>query len=628
MEDRVNEVVNFINEYKDTHKNAAEGAKYDPNSNVAVKSLPTLAAESVKKLNIDVQRKVAYDYITKYFDEDLAKQYLEDIKNHLIYVNDESTGAGGFPYCCAISLYPFLTEGTRGMGDNIDAPKHTDSFIGGLVNLIFFIASNFAGAVAIPEFIPYMSHFLEIDFGDDYIEHLNTPIVIYKNKKKTLKERIEDWFQQFVYSINASAGSRNMQSPFTNIAYYDEGYFKSIFKDFVYPDGSEPIYKNVKVLQKLFMKWFNKEREKSLLTFPVETVNMLVKDGKYVDSDMANFVAEEWAEGHSFFLYQSDSADALSSCCRLRNSIEENVFSYTLGAGGIQTGSKRVITINTNRIVQDWYKQRNKISLAEYIKPIINRVHKYLKTYNYKLWDDLHNGLLPVYKAGFIDLDKQYCTLGVLGFEHAATFLSQQNDEDNPYLGLKFNHYNEAYKKFAFDYLTTIKDLNLQIKDKHFKVNTEQIPGESSGVKMYKWDKEDGYWVNPKQNTFNSYFFPVEDDDIDPVEKLYLHGHGFTDCLDGGSACHINLKEHLSEKQYRLLMDIAIKAGCNYFTFNVPETVCNDCHHISKQFFEVCPKCGSKNIDYASRIIGYISKVSNWSKERQEEFKKRYFYNK
>lgn len=617
MKDRVEEIISFFDDYKKAI-NAATGAKYDQNANVVTKNIATMQAESIKKLGIDVQRKVAYNYVEKYYGHDLAEQYVKDLERHIIYTNDEST-LGGYPYCCSISLYPFLLNGLRDLGGSSGAPKHANGFIGGLINLIFLVAGQFAGAVAVPETLVYFDHFLRLDFGQNYIQHID-------DNGSELRHRIEDWFQQLVYSINQPAGSRNYQSPFTNISYYDQYYFKSLFEGFVFPDGDEPCWETTKELQKIFMKWFNKERTREVLTFPVETMNLLwdKETKQYKDKEMADFTAEMWSEGHSFFLYNSDSVDALSSCCRLRSSIEDNVFSYTLGAGGIETGSKRVITLNLNRIVQDWYRSaKDRTTLKEFLIPIIERLHKYLIAWNYKLWDDYNTGMLTVYKAGFIDLDKQYLTVGFNGFVEAAEFLGMQND--TAYNGVEVHSDSVQYKQLAKDILSTIKELNKRDRTEHCKFNTEMIPAESVGPKHYKWDKEDGYWVPEGRNCYNSYFYPVEDPTYDPIEKMRLQGEDFIGCLDGGSALHCNLDSHLSEKQYRFLMDVAVKTGCSYFTFNIPNTICNKCGHIDKRMLASCPICGSTDVDYATRIIGYLRRISNFSLARQIEAKRRFY---
>jgi len=419
MKKTVKEKTKFIQRYK-VSVNAAAGSEVDSNANVTTKNIATLSTELSKKDFIQLNRQIVQDFLIKNYGKKegrrLGHLFLKDLRHHNIYSHDETSV---MPYCVAISLYPFLLDGLKPLGGTSGAPKHADSFIGGLTNLIFLIAGQFAGAVAVPETIPYLDHFLRLDFGQDYITHLDDVVEAFGNRKATLRNKVEDLFQQFVYCVNQPAAARGYQSPFTNIAYFDKGYYNSIFKDFIFPDGDEPCWESTKELQKMFMKWFNKERTKEVITFPVETMNLLHDGKKYVDAEMADFTAEMWAEGHSFFLYNSDSADALSSCCRLKNAIEENVFSYTLGAGGIETGSKKVITLNINRIVQDWYRKSHrpffkyKGELKDYITEVVLRVQKYLESWNTYLWDMFNNNLLTVYKAGYIDLDKQYLTIGM-----------------------------------------------------------------------------------------------------------------------------------------------------------------------------------------------------------------------
>lgn len=602
----------FIKDYT-AASNAATGSKYDANANITSKNLATLTCELSKKDLIDINRSLMSSYIEKLYDKELADMYYDDINNHIIYRNDESSV---FPYCASISLYPYLLNGLKDLGGSSAVPKHANSFIGGLINLIFLVASQFAGAIAIPEFITYFDHFLRLDYGQDYIHHLDDVVEKVGEHKFTLKHKIEDWFQQFVYSINQPAGARNYQSPFTNIAYFDMYYFKNIFKDFIFPDGDEPCWETTKELQKIFIKWFNKERTHAILTFPVETFNILVENKRYKDTETADFIAESWSEGHSFFCYQSDSVDALASCCRLRNAIEDNVFSYTLGAGGIETGSKCVITLNLNRIVQNWKKEDSKLSLSAYITPIINRVHKYLAAWDSKLRDDLDNDMLPVYKAGFIDLDKQFLTVGINGFLEAAEFLN-----------IPIDFRSVEYIQLAQDILGTIEYLNKENRTKYCKYNLECIPAENLGAKNYNWDKKDGYKVNKNRNCYNSYFYPVEDPSIDPISKFFYQGYGFADICSGGVALHNNLDSHLSKEQYRKLMDIAIIAGCNYFTFNIPNLYCPKCGHIDKRYLDHCPECGNTEVDYATRVIGYLKLISNFSEARQIEAKQRYYGN-
>ena len=614
-QETIQDKINFIKKYM-TAKNAATGSDVDQNANVANKNIATLAAELPKKDIIALNRELMRLKLTEMYGEDVANQYEKDLAHHIIYKHDETSI---FPYCCSISLYPFLLNGLTDVGGGSTAPNYLRSFCGSFINLVFLVAGQFAGATATPEFLVYFDHFARLDYGQDYMDHLDVIVESLPGRKKyvTLQEKLENYFEQIVYTVNQPAGARGYQSIFWNIAYFDSDYFHAIFEDFVFPDGDEPCWETTKELQKLFMKWFNKERLKTILTFPVETANMHTVNGEYADKEMADFMAEMWAEGASFFMYQSESVDSLSSCCRLRNGIEDNTFSYTLGAGGIETGSKGVITLNINRIVQDWYRDTQfpieEESLDSYMARIVQRVHKYLIAFNDIIWDYKRSGLLTIFDAGFIELDRQYLTLGINGFVEGAEFLGIPVDADN-----------EDYKNYAKSILETIKNENAKARTEHCKFNTEFVPGESLGVKNAKWDRKDGYKV--PRDCYNSYFYIVEDENCDPIKKFRYQGINFTGCCDGGSALHNNLDEHLSAKQYRMLMDVAIKEGCNYFTYNIPNTICNDCGHISKHNLSECPKCGSKNVDKATRIIGYLKRVSSFSAGRQIEEGQRAYY--
>ena len=607
--DTVENKIAFIRKYMKA-QNAATGSDVDQNANVATKNIATLSAELPKKDIIALNRELMRQKLTEMYGSELAEQYTEDLAHHIIYKHDETSI---FPYCCSITLYPFLLDGLTKVGGSSTAPQHLDSFCGSFINLMFLVAGQFAGATATPEFLVYFDHFARKDYGDDYIEHLDDVIEHWKTKDITLREKLEHYFAQIVYTINQPAGARGYQSLFWNIAYFDHDYFNEIFKEFVFPgDWDDPLehWDSVKALQKMFMKWFNAERLKNLLTFPVETANMHTVNGSYADSEMADFFAEMWAEGASFFMYQSDSVDSLSSCCRLRNGIEDNTFSYTLGAGGIETGSKGVITMNLNRIVQDWHRDNalsfEKEPLSLYIESIVKRIHKYLTAFNSIIWDYKNAGLLTIFDAGFIDLDRQYLTIGINGFVEGAEYLGIPIDPDN----LEYQHYAE-------EILETIKDLNTKARTRDCKFNTEFVPAESLGCKNAKWDRKDGYKV--PRDCYNSYFYVVEDTNVDPVIKFRYQGIKFTGCCDGGSALHNNLDEHLSAAQYRMLMDVAVAEGCNYFTYNIKNTICNQCGYISKHTLDKCPKCGSEDVDYGTRIIGYLKRVSSFSAGRQIE---------
>ena len=453
-----------------------------------------------------------------------------------------------------------------------------------------------------------MNYFIEKEYGEDYYKRADE-IVDLSIKKRSIGKVIDDCFEQVVYSINQPTGARNFQAVFWNISYYDKFYFESIFGEFRFPDGTQPHWESLSWLQKRFMKWFNQERTKAVLTFPVETMALLTKDGDVMDEEWGNFTAEMYSEGHSFFTYISDNADSLASCCRLRNEIQDNGFSYTLGAGGVSTGSKSVLTINLNRCIQ--YAVKNNMHYLAFLEDVIDMVHKVQIGYNENLKNLQEKGMLPLFDAGYINISRQYLTIGVNGLVEAAEFM-----------GIEIND-NPKYVEFVQSVLGLVEKYNKKYRTKDLMFNCEMIPAENVGVKHAKWDKEDGYIV--PRDCYNSYFYRVEDDSLNIIDKFRLHGRKYIAHLTGGSALHANLESHLSKEQYRQLLRVASREGCNYFTFNIPNTVCNKCKHIDKRYLKVCPECGSDNVDYLTRVIGYMKRVSNFSAARQEEAKRRYY---
>jgi len=595
----------FLSEYMES-MNAATGSKYDANANVEHKNIATLIGELPKSNFIRLNRRLLTERIKKMYGKELADEYIEKLTHHFIYKNDETSLAN---YCASITMYPWLIGGTMSIGGNSTAPTNLKSYCGGFVNMVFMVSSMLSGACATPEFLMYMNYFIGKEFGLDYYNRADE-VVDLSLKHRTLDKVITDYFEQIVYTLNQPTGARNYQAVFWNVAYYDKYYFQSIFGEFYFPDGSKPDWEGLSWLQKRFMKWFNKERTKTLLTFPVETMALLVdENGECKDKEWGDFTAEMYAEGHSFFTYMSDNADSLSSCCRLRNEITDNGFSYTLGAGGVSTGSKSVLTINLNRCIQ--YAVNHNIDYLEYLGGVIDLCHKVQTAYNENLKELQEHGMLPLFDAGYINISRQYLTIGINGLVEAAEFM-----------GLKITP-NDEYKKFVQGILGLIEKYNKQYRTKELMFNCEMIPAENVGVKHAKWDREDGYFV--PRDCYNSYFYVVEDDSLSIIDKFKLHGAPYIEHLTGGSALHMNLEEHLSKEQYLQLLKVAAQEGCNYFTFNIPNTVCNDCGHIDKRYLHECPICKSKNVDYMTRIIGYLKRVSNFSQARQEEASRRYY---
>lgn len=624
----IKERAEYIDSYINSGDNAATASEVDANANIQSKNAATLEAELYKPTNVEVSRYRVVKKLKQMYG-DLAPDYVADLKSHVMYKHDEGSAAAIKPYCVAVNLYPFMQKGTATLDKSMaKSPNNMRSFCGQFGNLAFLLSSQFQGAVAFGEFFNVFNYYCVKEWGENYYERDKIIVVDTGLRKRTISDEIEQAFQDITHTINQPAGNRSYQSPFTNISYYDSNYWKALFADFVYPDGSKPNWEAINYLQKKYMKWFNAERSKTLLTFPVETVALLTDGEDIIDQEYKEFVAEMYAAGHSFFTYMSNNADALSSCCRLKNKLDKNEFSFTNGLTGVATGSKSVITLNLNRIIQNCVLKYDKIysesgTLVSVVKEelvsILKRVYKYHSAYNELLWDMFDKNMFPVYSEGYINLNQQFLTIGINGLNEAAEFL-----------GIKVSD-NPEYQQFCNLITETINEQNRIAESKPYnkkhvlKFNTEFVPAENLAIKNYNWDKEDGYKVPEDRNVYNSYFYKPDDPSISILEKFRLHGRRYVSSLDGGVALHCNLEEHLTKAQYLLLLKYAVVHGTNYFTFNIPNSQCEECGFISKHPLNSCPKCGSSSITLWTRIIGYLRPIKDFAKGRRIEASRRVY---
>lgn len=629
----IKERIDYMNQYSLSTDNAASSSETDANANVTVKNVANLEGEVYKVTNRIIQRQRMKDELNLLFPE-IAKQYEADLNHHIVYTHDEASTPVLKQYCMAVSLYPLMTEGVGNIdGVTPSEPNDLQSFSGQITNLIFLLSAQCKGAVAVGEYFIALNYYVVKEFGPKWYDKLDceatTPHCLIR---RTVKDHILKAFKQFVWGVNQPAGNRSYQSPFTNISYYDKTYFESLFGEFYYPDGTRPEWKAVDTLQRMFMKWFNQVRLKQVLTFPVETFAMVHNNHDIIDQEYKNLCAEMYAEGHSFFTYISDSADSLASCCRLRNELAENTFSPTSGLTGVMTGSCNVITLNINRIVQDWALQHpfeghslvkgqplqtnplNCVHLeqdfVQYLTTILQRVYKYHIAYKTMLYDMEDKRMFASSNGGYIYINKLYSTIGINGLNEAARFL-----------GLTIGN-NPEYIQFLQLVLGTIKEQNklhsIHDKKRPFLFNSEVVPAEGLGGKNYRWDKQDGYWVPDDENLYNSYFYDAHDN-TSVLDKFVLHGHQTYQYTDGGSAAHVNLEDHLSKSQYLKLIDFAVANGTNYFTFNIPNSKCEDCGKIIKKPIDICPCCGSHHITQYTRVIGYLRPIKAFGEDRQKE---------
>ena len=622
--------INYQDKYVSSSENAATSSETDGNANVVSKNVATLESEDRKRENREIQRYRMKQQLKKQFPE-VASQYAKDLNSHIFYTHDEASTSVLKQYCMAATTYPVMLEGVGNIdGVTPSEPNDLQSFSGQVTNLVFLLSSQCKGAVALGDYFVALNYYIIKEYGPNWFSKLDCVCTSEHSLiQRTIKDAIHKAFKQFVWGINQPAGNRSYQSPFTNVSYYDRTYFESLFGEFYYPDGTKPEWVAIDALQRLFMDWFNNVRLKQILTFPVETFAMVHNGTDIIDKEYKQLCAEMYAKGHSFFTYISDSADSLASCCRLRNELAENTFSPTSGLTGVKTGSCNVISLNMNRIVQDWYRSIGgtlslpyhagfEEGLKEYIINILERVYKYHIAYKTMLYEWEAKGMYASSNGGYINIRDLFSTIGINGLNEAAEFL-----------GLEVSN-NPEYIKFLQLVLGTIKEQNkihsIQDKKRPFLFNSEVVPAEGLGVKNYNWDKEDGYWVPEDRNLYNSYFYNAHDN-TSILDKFILHGRQTYQYTDGGSALHCNLDAHLSKEQYLKLIDFAIQEGTSYFTFNIPNSKCEECGHIVKAPIKTCPKCQSNNITWYTRIIGYLRPVTAFSKDRKLEAEKRTYSN-
>ena len=542
--------INYQDKYVTSTENAATSSETDGNANVVSKNVATLESEDRKRENREIQRYRMKKQLKKMFPE-VASQYAKDLNSHIIYTHDEASTSVLKQYCMAVSLYPLMLEGVGNIdGVTPSEPNDLQSFSGQVTNLIFLLSSQCKGAVAVGSYFIALNYYIIKEYGPEWYNKLDCIVTSdHSLIRRTLRDSIYKAFKQFVWGINQPAGNRSYQSPFTNVSYYDRTYFESMFGEFYYPDGSQPEWRAIDTVQRLFMDWFNKVRLKQVLTFPVETFAMVHDGTDIIDKEYKDLCAEMYAKGHSFFTYISDSADSLASCCRLRNEVSENTFSPTSGLTGVKTGSCNVISLNMNRIVQDWWKTTgmnnphlmwDHISktfvegdtepighkdFKEYLINILERVYKYHIAYKTMLYEWEARGMYASSNGGYIQIKDLFSTVGINGLNEAAEFL-----------GLIVSN-NSEYIEFLQLVLGTIKEQNaihsIRHKKQPFLFNSEVVPAEGLGVKNYQWDLQDGYWVPEDRNLYNSYFYNAHDN-TSVLDKFILHGRQTYQFTDGG----------------------------------------------------------------------------------------------
>lgn len=471
--------LNYMDTYKDSSVNASTSSETDANANVASKNVANLEGEVYKVTNRIIQRQRMKDELNKlYPGQELGRQYIKDLENHIIYTHDEASTPVLKPYCKAVTLYPLMLEGVGNIdGVTPSAPNDIQSFSGQVTNAVFLFSSQCKGAVALGDYFIALNYYVIQEFGPIWYEKVDEVVTnSHFLHQYTVGHYIRKGMKQFIYGVNQPAGNRSYNSPFSNVSFYDKVYFKSLFGEFYYPDGTQPEWNAIDKLQRIFMQLLREIRLIKPLTFPVTTMALVHNGKEYLDPEYKELCAEEWAKGGSFFCYTSDNPTSLASCCRVLNEMSDNTFSSTTGMTGVMTGSCNVITLNINRIVQDWCKSIGGIpkvgnqhdSLKFYLTDILNRVYKYHIAYKTMLYEMEDAKMFSDCNAGYIYMRKLYSTIGLIGYCEAAQFL-----------GMSVSN-NEEYKDFLKLVFGTVKEENkknsIHNNKRPFLFNSEAIP--------------------------------------------------------------------------------------------------------------------------------------------------------
>lgn len=484
--------LNYMDTYKDSGVNASTSSETDANANVASKNVANLEGEVYKVTNRIIQRQRMKDKLNKlYPGQELGRQYIKDLENHIIYTHDEASTPVLKPYCKAVTLYPLMLKGVGNIdGVTPSAPNDIQSFSGQVTNAVFLFSSQCKGAVALGDYFIALNYYVIQEFGPVWYDKVDEVVTnSHFLHQYTVGHYIRKGMKQFIYGVNQPAGNRSYNSPFSNVSFYDKVYFKSLFGEFYYPDGTQPEWNAIDKLQRIFMQLLREIRLIKPLTFPVTTMALVHNGKEYLDHEYKELCAEEWAKGGSFFCYTSDNPTSLASCCRVLNEMSDNTFSSTTGMTGVMTGSCNVITLNINRIVQDyihtWKNWEDHIvdgkcafpfewfsesfsDLKNYLINILERVYKYHIAYKTMLYEMEDAKMFSDCNAGYIYMRKLYSTIGLIGYCEAAQFL-----------GLSVSN-NKEYKDFLKLVFGTIKEENkknsIHDSKRPFLFNSEAIP--------------------------------------------------------------------------------------------------------------------------------------------------------
>jgi ribonucleoside-triphosphate reductase len=591
----------FIDNFID--KDTVADASVDGNSNVGNKDMRTLMNEMPKPhRKLLAFNKIYYEMNKRYGFKD-ANEWLEKEWTKALYMHDADTSTY-VHYCFAYDLKDVAEQGLFFLNNfNAEPPQHLSTFVDFVKEFISFAANRSSGAVGLPNIIPYMYYFWKKDCATGYAT---------KSPEYYAKQQI----QRFVYAVNQPYVRDGMQSAFTNCSVFDMPYLEALFGGAQFPDGSYMIddLKEIQDFQKVFMETIAEIRQHNMFTFPVLTISLLRKNGKFEDEEFARWGVEHnriWSDSNLFI---DDSVNSLSNCCRLKSNIEDLGYFNSIGGTALKVGSVKVSTVNLARLALEHPKNEDEYLAA--LKNLVELDCKALDCVRHIIRRNVEKGLLPNFSKGIVDFEHLYNTVGIIGiYETMKTFGYTREDE----LGNVFyTDKADAFGKRIFQTLHQAKDSFAA--DKDYKINVEQIPGESAAAKMQIAD-EFFYpdTVVKDLPLYGNQFIPlgIKTTMIERIRIASL----FDSYCNGGSIAHLNIDAPFDsfEKAWDAVNYIADQ-GLTYFAFNTKIQACAKNHAF---YGKKCPICGGDVATEYTRIVGFYTPIKTWSRERKAEFKMR-----
>ena len=576
-------------------------ASIDGNSNVGHKDIVTLEKEMPKPHEKLIAFNKIYLEIQKKYGFQAANEWLRAEWVGELYMHDANTTSFKH-YCFAYDLKDLAEKGLYFIeGRNAEPAQHLTTFVDFVKEFISYASNRSSGAVGLPNLIPYMFYFWKKDIDDNYL---------LRNPEYYAKQA----FQRFIHAVNQPYVRDGSQSAFTNTSVFDRPYFEALFGGSEFPDGTFMIDYEEEIIE--FQKWYMEVmaeiRHKNMFTFPVSTISLLRKDGKFVDEDFAKWAIKhnmQWADSNLFI---DTTVNSLSNCCRLKSNIEDLGYFNSIGGTALKVGSVKVSTVNLARIALDTKTE------DAYIEELKKRVYTNLVALDcvrHIIKRNVEKGLLPNFNHGLVDFEHLYNTIGFIGiYETMKKFKYVDVDEHgNTYYTEKASAFGER----IFKTMREVADEFIKENNCDYQINTEQIPGESAAAKLMKKDK----FFYPRAKIYD---LPLYGNQFIPLgikttgqERVRIASE-FDGYCSGGSILHYNTQAPFDsfEKAWKMVNYIADQ-GVTYFAFNTKIQACENNHAF---YGNVCPSCGSPVATEFSRIVGFFTPVRTYSKERKAEF--------